>query len=188
MLSEVEIKNLKTLNGILKGYRDSMNKAEKEVKTIDEKYKKLAEQEKKDLTATIANCKKEIAFWEKPIIKRYGKSIDELLSNPAESETAEPTDEQEEEVVDDLPFGDEEQVVDEQATEEPEVGVNPVEESAEETVFDQNEAEPKETDEPQNEETTTTEESSEDNWPEEESKESTEKKEEDDDWGFPQEW
>ena len=115
MLSKIEIRNLQTVNGILEEFRNSQASAEKGLKEIDEKYKAIIEKEKRDYKQTIANCKKEIEFWEKPIIKRYGKSISELLAKPedvveAEPENVDPNEE--------LPFAEEEKVVDKDVVEE----------------------------------------------------------------------
>jgi len=130
MISALELESLKTLNEMISKFRVTLEKDEKDVKQIDEKYRKLAEQEKKELATRIAACKKEIAFWEKPVQKRYGKTLEELLNGdgePAEADNTEP-------VSDDLPFFDEEEekVVDmdvksEASQEEPEE--TPVEET-----------------------------------------------------------
>ena len=130
MISALELESLKTLNEMISKFRVTLEKDEKDVKQIDEKYRKLAEQEKKELATRIAACKKEIAFWEKPVQKRYGKTLEELLNGdgePADVDNTEP-------VSDDLPFFDEEEekVVDmdvksEASQEEPEE--TPVEET-----------------------------------------------------------
>ena len=111
MLSEFEIKNLQTVNGMLDGFRASLAEAEKELKGIDEKYKAIIAKEKETYKQTIVSCKKELDFWEKPIVKRYGKTIAELLANPNESVESE-------EQQDELPFAEDEKVVDTEAENE----------------------------------------------------------------------
>lgn len=111
MLSEIEIKSLQTLNEMIDNFRRSQAEAEKGLKEIDEKYKAIIEKEKKELKQVVATCKKEIDFWEKPIVKRYGKSITELLAKPEETTETE-------EVNDELPFVEDEKVMDKEAVEE----------------------------------------------------------------------
>lgn len=124
MLTEFEIRNLQTMKKMIDEIKDQRNDAEKGLKEIDEKYKAIIDKEKKELRERLSSCKKEIEFWEKPIIKRYGKPIDELLAKPediieAEPENVDPNDE--------LPFiPDEEKVVDTEAVEEEEKNEEPV--------------------------------------------------------------
>ena len=174
MLTEFEIRNLQTMKKMIDEIKDQRNDAEKGLKEIDEKYKAIIDKEKKELRERLSSCKKEIEFWEKPIIKRYGKPIDELLAKPediieAEPENVDPNDE--------LPFvPDEEKVVDTEAVEEEEKNEEPVVAEPEpEPVAE----EPVMPDEPVEESTVAEEE-----WHEEEKKETN-----DDDWPeFPQEW
>jgi len=113
MLTDVELQSLQSLKGILENFKKSKVEAEKNLKEIDDKYKAIIEKEKKSYKEIISACEKEIKFWEKPIIKRYGKPLDELLANP---DGAVETEEKEE--ADDLPFSDDEKVVDTEAVEE----------------------------------------------------------------------
>ena len=173
MLTEFEIRNLQTMKKMIDEIKDQRNDAEKGLKEIDEKYKAIIDKEKKELRERLSSCKKEIEFWEKPIIKRYGKPIDELLAKPEDIIEAEP---ENVDLNDELPFSpDEGKVVDTEAVEE--------EEKNEEPVV----AEPEP--EPVVEEPVTLDESTEDStaveeeWPEEKKETS------DDDWPeFPQEW
>jgi hypothetical protein len=168
MLNEFELKNLQTLKAMLEDFKNQKAAAEIELRGIDNKYKAIIENEKKELKDKLAAAKKEIDFWEKPIIKRYGKTIDELLANPdgaAESD---------EESADELPF-EEETIVDEQVEETKD---EPVEEepefdgagfTAEDNVVPENVAE-----------------AAVESWPEEEEKAQPV---DDDAWpDFPQEW
>jgi hypothetical protein len=167
MLNEFELKNLQTLKAMLEDFKNQ-KAAEIELRGIDNKYKAIIENEKKELKDKLAAAKKEIDFWEKPIIKRYGKTIDELLANPdgaAESD---------EEPADELPF-EEETVVDEQVEETKD---EPVEEEPE---FDGAGFTAEDNVVPENVEETAVE-----SWPEEEEKAQPV---DDDAWpDFPQEW
>lgn len=108
MLTDVELQSLQSLNGILDTFKKSKAEAEKNLKEIDEKYKAIIAKEKESCKQTISACEKEIKFWEKPIIRRYGKTLEELLANP---EGAVESEEKEE----DLPFDEDEKVVDKEA-------------------------------------------------------------------------
>ena len=118
MLTDVELQSLQSLKGILENFKKSKTDAEKNLKEIDDKYKAIIENEKKSYKEIIVACEKEIKFWEKPIVKRYGKSLDELLANPDGAVETE----EKEEADDALPFSDDEKVVDTEA-EEPEMVV-----------------------------------------------------------------
>ena len=170
MLNEFELKNLQTLKAMLEDFKNQKAAAEIELRGIDNKYKAIIENEKKELKDKLAAAKKEIDFWEKPIIKRYGKTIDELLANPdgaAESE---------EDPADELPF-EEEAVVDEQVEE---TKNEPVEEEPE---FDSAGFTAEDNAVPEN-----VAEAEVETWPEEE-EEKAEAPKDDDGWpDFPQEW
>lgn len=176
MLNEIELNNLRKVNEILDEFRTSMSNAEKELKGIDEKYKVIIAKEKESYKQTIASCKKEIEFWEKPFLKRYGKPISELLEKPEDASEA---DEKSADESDELPFStdEDEKVVDK------EVETAPVEDlptkeqteevAAEETVSEESVAEAKE--------------EANDDW---EEKTEAEAQEDNDGWGtdFPDEW
>lgn len=191
MLTEFEIKNLQTLKKMLDEIKDQRAAAEKGLKEIDDKYKAIIEKEKKDYRQTLSMCKKEIEFWEKPIMKRYGKPVDDLLAKPedaGETESVDPDDQ--------LPFGDpeDEKVVDAEAEktveetveqEEEPVGVSddeaPEFDGAGFTEADNVEPETVAEEQPAKEAK-----AEDDNW--EEETESKEQKD-DDDWpDFPEEW
>lgn len=135
MLNEIELNNLRKVNEILDEFRTSMSNAEKELKGIDEKYKAIIAKEKEAYKQIIASCKKEIEFWEKPFLKRYGKPIEELLEKPEDASEADekPADES-----DELPFStdEDEKVVDKEADAAP-VEDLPAEEPAEEVAAEE---------------------------------------------------
>ena len=171
MLSEIEIRNLQTVNGMLEEFRASMNDAEKGLREIDDKYKAIIEKEKKMYKETISNCKKELDFWEKPILKRYGKSISELLAKPEDVIEAEPENVEPEDM---LPFVEDEKVVDKEAEEViPEEEI-PIEEIREEAKVEEPVGEIEVSSEPVPEE-----------W---EENAEAEAQKENDEWDFPEEW
>lgn len=127
MLTDVELQSLQSLNGILDTFKKSKAEAEKNLKEIDEKYKAIIAKEKESYKQTISACEKEIKFWEKPIVRRYGKTLEELLANPEGAVESEDKED------DELPFSEDEKVVDKEAEEEP-VAETVTEEPAEEPV------------------------------------------------------
>jgi len=179
MLTDVELQSLRSLKGILENFKKSKMAAEKELKEIDDKYKAIIEREKKSYKDIIVSCEKEIKFWEKPIVKRYGKSLDELLANPDGAVETE----EKEEVDDALPFSDDEKVVD---TEAEEISVEePVKEEPRDLDAEEDAEWEKRIESGEIVEVKPEAESSEGNWGDDE-----EKKEDDNDgWGeFPEEW
>lgn len=177
MLTEVEITNLRKVNEILDGFRASQANAEKELKGIDEKYKAMIERDKKSYKEIIASCKKEIEFWEKPFLKRYGRTIAELLTKPEEAS------EEAQAVEDNLPFDDDEKVVDEQEEASEETVEAPVEKAVEEEIPVVVEDLPEETEEA--EEAEEAESSEDDGWGDDE----PEKQDDNNGWGeFPAGW
>lgn len=191
MLTEFEIKNLQTLKKMLDEIKDQRAAAEKGLKEIDDKYKAIIEKEKKDYRQTLSMCKKEIEFWEKPIMKRYGKSVDDLLAKPedaGETDAVDPDDQ--------LPFGEpeDEKVVDTEAEETVEETVEQVEEPVgasddEAPEFDGagfTEADNVEPETVADEQPVKEAEAEDDSW---EEKTESEAQKDDDDWpDFPEEW
>jgi len=182
MLTDVELQSLQSLNGILENFKKSKAEAEKNLKEIDEKYKAIIAKEKESYKQTISACEKEIKFWEKPIIKRYGKTLEELLANPEGAVESEDKED------DELPFAEDEKVVDKEA--EPEVVT---ETSAEEPVEEPVPVEDVPAEEPvaveavSEEDVAEAKEEVDDDW---EEKTEAEAQDEDDGWGtdFPSDW
>lgn len=183
MLTDVELQSLQSLSGILENFKKSKAEAEKNLKEIDEKYKVIIAKEKESYKQTISACEKEIKFWEKPIVKRYGKTLEELLANPEGAVESEDKED------DELSFSDDEKVVDKEA--EPEVvAETPAEEPvAEETapVEEIPVEEPVEVETVSEEDVAEAKEEADDDW---EEKSEAEAQDDNDGWGtdFPAEW
>lgn len=94
--------NLRNINKILDGFKKDKAKLEDSIAKIDEKYRRLAEEKKKELVAELAKCAAEVEFWENTVLPRYAGCADE----------DEPSDSTQEDVVvdDDLPETVEEKV------------------------------------------------------------------------------
>lgn len=128
MLNSIKKQEIVTVKKMLDTYNDGMKSVESEISVIDEKYRKLAEEEKKHLTAELASLKSEKKVWDKMFKAFSDEDVKEALGeDEPEFDGAGFTAE------DNTPV-EEEKVVD---TIFPE---NNIEEAVEETVEDQNES------------------------------------------------
>lgn len=95
MLNTLEIKNIKRLAASIVGFRAAKDAAQAKADAIDEKYRKMAEEKKGNLTQEIANLQTEIDYWQSAIISRYGKDAEPILNEIfGEEQTSEDLDKQ----------------------------------------------------------------------------------------------
>ena len=101
--------NLKGINKIVDSFRKNKKDAEEKAAKIDEEYRRLAEEKKKELIAKIAEFDAEIKFWTETVLPRYtvatkeeaeGVVVDLQEEAPAveEAPATESTEEEEEEI------------------------------------------------------------------------------------------
>jgi len=181
MLKEIKEKEFNRINGMIDSYTTDINDLVKQAEKVDEKYRKLAEKEKRDITEALEyyrNLRDEL------VTRRDSLGLDAAV--PSKKDTAKKLKEAEEkEVVMDTIFPENNEEPAEDIKEEP------VEEPAveEQTSSDEAPEQEEQTEQPESEGTTEVE----DVWPDEEKEETEEKndQEEDEDEGWPdvvQEW
>ena len=82
--------NLKNITKILDSFKKDKAKLEDSIAKIDEKYRRLAEEKKKELVAELAKCSAEVEFWEKNVLPRYSEcssiSVDDTQDEPVDDE------------------------------------------------------------------------------------------------------
>ena len=87
MAKDINKSILQKLKETVDLYKKESEKVQASIDTIDEKYRKLAEKEKKDLNKSLSSIQSEIAFWEKTISSRYDRDlIAEVFGNASVSE------------------------------------------------------------------------------------------------------
>lgn len=79
MLSSIKKQEIVTVKKMLDTYNDGMKSVESEISVIDEKYRKLAEEEKKHLTAELASLKSEKKVWDKMFKTFKDEDVKEAL-------------------------------------------------------------------------------------------------------------
>lgn len=182
MLKEIKEKEFNRINGMIDSYTTDINDLVKQAEKVDEKYRKLAEKEKKDITEALEYYR---TLRDELVTRRDSLGLDAAVAD--KKTTAKKLKEAEEkEQVTDILFPENNEVSEEEIKEEP--ATEPAEETVEEIT-----AEAAEEDENGSEESSSTSEV-EDVWDtaEETVEAPTEKKEdEDEDDGWPdavEEW
>lgn len=126
MISELKRKEIQTVKEMLDSFNEKINSFKSDMEAIDIKYKKLAEDEKKDLKSNLADVKSQIKLWQKIFDNFDTTLVKEVLGDKYESNTTidelpeETVKDSVEEVVEDtLDFGEDVETVEpEQETEE----------------------------------------------------------------------
>ena len=150
MITDVKQSAVEKINEILASYNKELTDVQRKIQEVDEKFRKLAEAEKADLTKTETSLMAEMSFWT-ATLSRYDAApvFTTTVTEDAEAPVEEEKEAEEESVVDNLFPENNEEPVEEESEDAPVEEESeefseeePVEESAEEVDWNAAPAEP----------------------------------------------